>query len=204
MHHPPAERTGGQWRGWGMARATPWIAPQCNNINKSLHCKVKYKPLKNGRFWGLCLIFRMGQIPRCDARSGGRAVRLWGDLDRHRRRRLCRPCSFAKHRRILRPKVGPLMGPQKSSMVNSLNYRGLLKMVGGRSEIRTHGGLAPTAVFKTAALNHSAILPQANAKRSAVLASSLRGAKRGSDPAVTACTEAGLLPPGLDPGGRSQ
>jgi hypothetical protein len=31
--------------------------------------------------------------------------------------------------------------------------------IGGRSEIRTHGGLAPTAVFKTAALNHSAILP---------------------------------------------
>ncbi|PZR84772.1 MAG: hypothetical protein DI537_31950, partial [Stutzerimonas stutzeri] len=25
--------------------------------------------------------------------------------------------------------------------------------------IRTHGGLAPTAVFKTAALNHSATLP---------------------------------------------
>jgi hypothetical protein len=32
-------------------------------------------------------------------------------------------------------------------------------VIGGRSEIRTHGGLAPTAVFKTAALNHSAILP---------------------------------------------
>jgi hypothetical protein len=31
--------------------------------------------------------------------------------------------------------------------------------VGGRSEIRTHGGVAPTAVFKTAALSHSAILP---------------------------------------------
>jgi hypothetical protein len=30
---------------------------------------------------------------------------------------------------------------------------------GGRSGIRTHGRLAPTAVFKTAALNHSAILP---------------------------------------------
>ena len=30
---------------------------------------------------------------------------------------------------------------------------------GGRSEIRTHGGVASTAVFKTAALNHSAILP---------------------------------------------
>src|SRR6185312_10165100 len=33
---------------------------------------------------------------------------------------------------------------------------------GGRSEIRTHGGLAPTAVFKTAALNRSAILPLLN------------------------------------------
>jgi hypothetical protein len=32
--------------------------------------------------------------------------------------------------------------------------------VGGRSGIRTHGGLASTAVFKTAALNRSAILPQ--------------------------------------------
>ncbi len=31
--------------------------------------------------------------------------------------------------------------------------------IGGRGGIRTHGGLAPTAVFKTAALNHSATLP---------------------------------------------
>ena len=30
---------------------------------------------------------------------------------------------------------------------------------GGSGEIRTHGGLTPTAVFKTAALNHSATLP---------------------------------------------
>jgi hypothetical protein len=30
---------------------------------------------------------------------------------------------------------------------------------GGRGEIRTHGELAPTAVFKTAALNHSATRP---------------------------------------------
>jgi hypothetical protein len=37
---------------------------------------------------------------------------------------------------------------------------------GGRGEIRTHGGLAPTAVFKTAALNHSATLPTPNAKHS--------------------------------------
>ena len=32
-------------------------------------------------------------------------------------------------------------------------------MDGGGGGIRTHGGLAPTAVFKTAALNHSATLP---------------------------------------------
>jgi hypothetical protein len=33
------------------------------------------------------------------------------------------------------------------------------KKIGGSGEIRTHGGLTPTAVFKTAALNHSATLP---------------------------------------------
>jgi hypothetical protein len=32
---------------------------------------------------------------------------------------------------------------------------------GGGGGIRTHGGLAPTAVFKTAALNHSATPPEA-------------------------------------------
>ncbi len=31
--------------------------------------------------------------------------------------------------------------------------------IGGRGEIRTHGGLAPTTVFKTVALNRSATLP---------------------------------------------
>ena len=31
--------------------------------------------------------------------------------------------------------------------------------IGGRGGIRTHEGLAPLAVFKTAALNHSATLP---------------------------------------------
>lgn len=30
---------------------------------------------------------------------------------------------------------------------------------GGEGEIRTHGGLAPTPVFKTGALNHSATSP---------------------------------------------
>ncbi len=32
--------------------------------------------------------------------------------------------------------------------------------LGGESGIRTHGELPPTAVFKTAALNHSAISPR--------------------------------------------
>jgi hypothetical protein len=31
--------------------------------------------------------------------------------------------------------------------------------IGGSGEIRTHGGVTPSAVFKTAALNHSATLP---------------------------------------------
>jgi hypothetical protein len=34
-----------------------------------------------------------------------------------------------------------------------------LSYSGGRGGIRTHEGLAPLAVFKTAALNHSATLP---------------------------------------------
>jgi hypothetical protein len=34
--------------------------------------------------------------------------------------------------------------------------------VGGRGEIRTHGTLAGTPVFKTGALNHSATLPNAS------------------------------------------
>ena len=34
-----------------------------------------------------------------------------------------------------------------------------IRASGGRGGIRTHGGLAPTPVFKTGALNHSATLP---------------------------------------------
>jgi hypothetical protein len=44
----------------------------------------------------------------------------------------------------------------KLKFVNDSN----ILITGGRSGIRTHGGVAPTAVFKTAALNHSAILPE--------------------------------------------
>ena len=38
---------------------------------------------------------------------------------------------------------------------------------GGEGGIRTHGGLAPTAVFKTAALNHSATSPHVTSCHSA-------------------------------------
>ena len=44
-------------------------------------------------------------------------------------------------------------------------YRNAQEPAGGRGGIRTHGELAPTAVFKTAALNHSATLPAAGGAR---------------------------------------
>jgi hypothetical protein len=34
-----------------------------------------------------------------------------------------------------------------------------IQKIGGRGEIRTHGGREPTTVFKTVALNRSATLP---------------------------------------------
>jgi hypothetical protein len=43
-------------------------------------------------------------------------------------------------------------------LFNKINE--LIDFNGGRGGIRTHGGVAPTAVFKTAALNHSATLPE--------------------------------------------
>jgi hypothetical protein len=45
---------------------------------------------------------------------------------------------------------------------------------GGESGIRTHGGRKPTAVFKTAALNHSAISPLSLSYRSGSLTIDLR------------------------------
>ena len=38
-------------------------------------------------------------------------------------------------------------------------FRALYTTIGGEAEIRTLGGIAPTTVFKTAALNHSATSP---------------------------------------------
>ena len=42
---------------------------------------------------------------------------------------------------------------------NDANTSIITAIYGGRGGIRTHGGLAPSAVFKTAALNHSATRP---------------------------------------------
>ncbi len=50
--------------------------------------------------------------------------------------------------------------PGEGAMAETVSEaKGLVRNNGGRGGIRTHGGLAPTAVFKTAALNHSATLP---------------------------------------------
>src|SRR5687767_7713206 len=48
---------------------------------------------------------------------------------------------------------------QLLSQVPIADRRPFGKSAGGEGGIRTHGGLAPTAVFKTAALNHSATSP---------------------------------------------
>ena len=61
---------------------------------------------------------------------------------------------------IILSKMGVDLGvnhKHKYTKINNIKYLKLLN--GGRGGIRTHGELAPTAVFKTAALNHSATLP---------------------------------------------
>ncbi len=45
--------------------------------------------------------------------------------------------------------------------LNIKRHQNYFRNLGGRGEIRTHGGLAPTTVFKTVALNRSATLPLA-------------------------------------------
>jgi hypothetical protein len=44
-------------------------------------------------------------------------------------------------------------------MKKTLGIKGFFHLFGGSGEIRTHGRLAPTTVFKTVALNHSATDP---------------------------------------------
>ena len=41
----------------------------------------------------------------------------------------------------------------------TLDDQGSFSIFGGSGEIRTHGGLTPSSVFKTGALNRSATLP---------------------------------------------
>ena len=42
------------------------------------------------------------------------------------------------------------------------------KIFGGSGEIRTHGGLTPSSVFKTGALNRSATLPWATSYKHSI------------------------------------
>jgi hypothetical protein len=43
-------------------------------------------------------------------------------------------------------------------------------VIGGRGEIRTHGGREPTTVFKTVALNRSATLPMLDYSEARIIA----------------------------------
>ena len=55
------------------------------------------------------------------------------------------------------PLIGRRLDAREHDLMSSCAYKGSIAC--GRSGIRTHDRLAPMAVFKTAALNHSAILP---------------------------------------------
>ncbi len=59
--------------------------------------------------------------------------------------------------------MAPLFYYYALSRKVTCGHHGTLKMASaifrGESEIRTHGGLASSTVFKTVALNHSAISP---------------------------------------------
>ena len=68
----------------------------------------------------------------------------------------------AKQHRKLLSKLnawGLMWGRERHLKSISLIYCVFIEESGGQSGIRTHGELSPTAVFKTAALNHSAICP---------------------------------------------
>ena len=52
--------------------------------------------------------------------------------------------------------------PQSSNLSSAYNKKSTpvgAPFIGGKAEIRTLGGVAPSTVFKTAALNHSATFP---------------------------------------------
>ena len=56
----------------------------------------------------------------------------------------------------------------------------LNRPLGGQGGIRTHGRLPPTAVFKTAALNHSATCPQPKERLSERSCSVSRAGRKGN------------------------
>jgi hypothetical protein len=55
---------------------------------------------------------------------------------------------------------GPNDGPQKQKPRKYLKLQGFLFDSGGGGEIRTHGRVTPSPVFKTGAFNHSATPPE--------------------------------------------
>jgi hypothetical protein len=57
-------------------------------------------------------------------------------------------------------KMGDRMVDQDLINLQVLKYHNVINTAGGGSRIRTHEGLAPLTVFKTAAFNHSAIPPR--------------------------------------------
>ena len=48
---------------------------------------------------------------------------------------------------------------ESSCSINIYKYQLLIDFYGGRGEIRTHGRVSPSLVFKTSSLNHSDTLP---------------------------------------------
>ena len=68
-----------------------------------------------------------------------------------------RRCNHSRHKLF---KMWAKLRGAAAGRVEYVNQNNrLTQNFGGRGGIRTHGGVAPTAVFKTAALNHSATLP---------------------------------------------
>ena len=108
-------------------------------------------------------------------------VRLLHHLESGRLPRPRRAGALPQTRRRRRPRL-PARLPHARRAVPADRYAfsDWLLIVGGRGEIRTHGTLAGTPVFKTGALNHSATLPRCNAARRNPMVDALRPCKRAS------------------------
>jgi hypothetical protein len=70
------------------------------------------------------------------------------------------PDTLKRVRALSALDLGTDLGAKEAVRTNlSFKSKDLIAIHGGRGGIRTHEGLTPLAVFKTAALNHSATLP---------------------------------------------